>query len=613
MLELTAGALLLSATALLAASRLRIRGTVPFALAAMTIAAALVVAGTLALSAFDAYRPGAMLALEAAALLAVAAWWLAGGRPLPLVAPPPPPAAMWRAARANRTVAVLLAAGGVAAAIELFLGLAVAPNTYDGLMYHLSRAALWIQQGGVFGIDGGTIYETQHQPNGEFLYGWTMLLSGGDALVASVQWLAGIGCGLAVYWGARMLEFPRSAAAFAAAVFYTLPQVVVQASSTFVDLPAALFVGVFALFSLRFIRDRETGDVVVASMALGLAAGVKGTAFLALPGLLLLLWGAVRRWHPPRRTLVTGAAIVAAGALALGSSKYVENLIETGSPQGKAGNDVTRSEPLLASTGQALWTFVDAPGLDGTVVTELLDRGSEYFFDDGRDPGPGSVSEDYVSFGFVGWLLFLPLLAYFALARAQPPARRLTAWAAILFMAFHVLVVETYHFAPHTMLTGVLIGAPLLAWAWGIGWLRHLTALAALAALVPILVQNDKKPLWPSWSPGLTRTEQQGLTTSYAAGLAKADALLAPDARVAVVGPRVLTWDYPLFGPHLDRWIYRVEAYPRRPPTPEQVGRWVDEHDLDAIVWAGVRPPAGAPVEGVGTIAGSRTRIELVQ
>jgi hypothetical protein len=610
MVELMIGGALVALASVLGACRLRIGGTAPFALAVLTLAAALVVAGTLALSAFDAYEAGPMLAFELIVAIAVTVWWAVGGRPRPNVPMPPSPAAIRDAALRHRTIAVLVAAVAVAALVELFLGFAVAPNTYDGLMYHLSRAAMWIQDGSVFGMDGGTIYETQHQPNGEFLYAWTMLLLEGDRFAALVQWLAAMGCGLVVYEGARMLGYARSAATFAAALFLLMPQIVIQASSTFVDLPAALFVGVFAIFAIRWLRDRSPGDLVVGARARGRPGGPEGAAVLAAPPRRHRLGAEIRRQRPSLRLIAAGVAVVAAGALLLGGSKYVENAIETGSPQGVAGDDVTRTEPLPISAGRALWTFIDVPGLDGTYVEEVLDDGSEYFFP-AVDPGPGYVSEDYVAFGPIGWIVLLPLLAWFALAPRRPAGHRLLAWGAILYIAAHVVVVETYHFAPHTMITGVMLGAPLLASLARFDWVRHLIGFAAIITLIPILVHNEKKPLWPTWSPGLDRPHQQALGTVYGDALAAATEALPEDARVLFIGPRVLAWDYPFFGPGLDRYVFRVDTTEQGEPTEAKVNAWVDEYDLDAIVWATPDPPPQA--EPAGVIADTPTAIELLE
>jgi hypothetical protein len=609
---LAAGTALLVAAAWLTACRLRIRGKAPFGLAVLTIAGAIVIGSTIALSLLGAYEPGAMLLAGVVVLVAVGAWWATGGRPRPDVGELPSLAAVRAAALEHRVVAVMVAAALGATAVELFQGLTIAPGTWDGLMYHLSRVALWIQEGSAFGLDDGTAFQTQHQANGEMLYGWTMLLSDGDRFAALVQLLGAIGCGLAVLWGARELGFSRSASVFAGAVFVTLPQVVVQASSTFVDVPAAMFVGAFALFLIRSIRDRDTGDLTVAALALGVALGIKGTSFLALPGIAILAGAALYAYRPPRRFVLRSLAALAIGTVALGSSKYIENMAEVGSFQGDAVADVTRTEPIPESLGRTLWTFVDAPGFTGTPVQDLLEPGSEYFFDDGTDPGPTYVSEDLVSFGLIGWLVLVPLVLYLVFARSQPVPLRLLALAAILYVVGHAVVVETFHWAPHTLVTGVLLAAPLLAWAAQFGWLRIAMALSAVLLLAPVLFENSKKPLASTWTPGLSRAEQQGFQGEYGDNLARADRLLAPDARIAYVGPRFATWDYPFFGPHFDRYVKRVEATPETPPSPSEVDAWVAEEDLDAIVWSGVDPPAGTEVKRLGKIAASPTVIEYV-
>ncbi len=501
----------------------------------------------------------------------------------------------------------------VAALVELLLALTVAPNTWDSLMYHLSRVALWIQSGSVFHTDGGSIWEVQHQANGEFIYGWTMLLSGGDRFVAITQLLAAIGCAGAVYWGARILRFNRPASVFAAAIFFTMPQIVTQASSTYVDLQAALLVATFALFAIRGYVDRSRGDIVVAALAAGVAIGVKATAVIAIPGLLIAAIVVLRvEGRPDWRFILRGLVIVAVAIAALGSSRYVKNQIEVGSPQGSAaGAGVQRSEPLLQSYEQIVWTFVDIPGLSGTLPDQILVKGSARVFPDGSDAGPAYVSEDWVSFGPVGWLVLVPLVLWFALARRSPLDRRMAAIAGILFVAVHATLVETYHWAPHTLVTGVLIASPLLAYTARFPWLRHAIAIVALFTLTVVLTQNDKKPLWPTWSPGLDRATQQGIPYEWGANVANYDKLIPEDARVLFIGTESNTWDYPAFGEDLSRFVYRLQA--SETPSASEVRDLVDENDIDTIVWAGIDPPPSAKTEEIGIIAAGETSVQSVR
>lgn len=615
MLTILLGTVLLLVASVLLTLVLRVRGAVPFGLAVLTIASSIVVLGTLVVSAFDAYRAEPMLLFQAAVAIAAFVLWLVttGSRPSwPLILRLPSRATLVRASREHRTIALMAVAACVAALVELLLVLTVAPNTWDGLMYHLSRVALWLQSESVFHMDGGTVWQTDHQANGEFIYGWTMLLSGGDVFVGMVQWIAAIACAAAVYWGARILRFARVEAVFAAAVFYTFPQIVTQATSTYIDLQAALFVAIFALFAYRGYRQRSRSDVLVAGLAMGVGIGIKATVIIAVPGLAVLAVVGLRRIKPDWRFIVVSLAVIALASAVLGSSRYIQNMTETGSPEGDAASGgVARTEPLLQSFEQIAWTFVDIPGLNGTLPDQVLREGTVRVFPDGTDPGPAYVSEDYVAFGPIGWLVLVPLVLWFAFARRSPLDRRLAAIAALLYVIVHATLVETYHWAPHTLVTGVLIASPLLAWTARVAWLRHLVALLALFTLSVILVQNARKPLWPTWSPGLDRAVQQGIPYEWGSNVANYDAMLPADARVLFIGPASNTWDYPVFGPSLNRYVYRLES--NETPPASEVRNLVVAHDIDAIVWAGVVPPRGARVEDAGVIAANETDIQLLK
>ena len=185
----------------------------------------------------------------------------------------------------------------------------------------------------------------------------------------------------------------------------------------------------------------------------------------------------------------------------LGGSKYVENLIETGSPQGQAGNDVTRSSSLRASTERTMWGFVDLPGFGGTLPAEITQRGHDWVWPAGEDPFNDTyVSEDGIGYGPIGLLLFLPLLAWFALAPSSPPCRRVIAVAAGSFIVAYIVVIEPDAFAMHTMVTGVVARRAAARMGGRARLVRHVVAAVAVAFLIPVLFQNQKKPLLPDSS-----------------------------------------------------------------------------------------------------------------
>lgn len=602
--------LALLATSLLATWSLRVEGAGINFLVALTVATAIVVGLTLLLSLFSAYDVAGIAIGQAVLLIVAAGVWIARGRPAPDRPSLPDRAALLALVRANRTVSVLLGAVAVAALVELILALGVAPNTWDSMMYHLSRVALWIQDGSVFHFDGGTAYEREYAPNGEITYGWTLLLWDGDRFAALVPWLFSLGCGVLVYEGARLLRFARAPALFAACMFLLLPQVLVQASSTLIDLQAAFFVGAFALFGVRAAERRSRADLLVASLALGLAVGTKGTFVLAVAGLVTIAVAVVVGWRVPRRHLLAAAAALAAGLVLFGAPQYLINAVESGSPEGGASADARRTSSLPTTSVRTAASFIDLPGMAGTLPAQLTQRLHDRVWPSGSDPfNDTAVTEDGLAFGPLAPLLLFPLLVYYLFSRRAGLDRRLTAFASIASVATYAVLFEPAFNTSHVLVTGVLIGAPLLARAGEIAWLRHLAAAVAIAFAAVVLVQNMLKPLYPDPALGLPRYEQQSLQHEFAPALEKLDEVIPADARLAYFGPRGATWDYPFFGPHLDRYVYRVEA--DQTPSLSEVREVVAGRDLDAVVFAGVEPPPGLETTDLGEIAFSDHRVWL--
>jgi 4-amino-4-deoxy-L-arabinose transferase-like glycosyltransferase len=96
-----------------------------------------------------------------------------------------------------------------------------------------------------------------------------------------------------IFGMARLLDFTRAQGLFAALIWMTLPQILLQSTSIQNDIVVSVFF-VISVYFLYFAFKREQRSVLLLSgLALGLAIGGKGTILIALPGLavaVLLLW-----------------------------------------------------------------------------------------------------------------------------------------------------------------------------------------------------------------------------------------------------------------------------------------------------------------------------------
>jgi hypothetical protein len=573
-----AGTGLLVVGAVSVVALLRIRGRAAFLAAVLAVAAAIVVLSAIVLSLVGGLGRGGLLVAEALVAIAAVAGWAAGGRPRPPGGWRPSWTATRAAVRRQPAVAVLVAMAGIALALQLVMAIAVAPSNWDSMTYHLSRAAYWLQEGSAGHFPGGSVRQLESPPNGEILQAWTMAISGGDRLTAVVQWLSLLGVGCCVYMGARILRFARGPALFAAALFAVLPQPIMQAASTQNDLITAFFVVATAAFGARGLRDRHPGDLAIAALAAGVAVGTKGTVLALGPSLAIILVAAAWGWRAPRRLVLGAVAGTLIAVVALGSYGYVQNAQEYGSPFGDIAGKTQRESGVIGNGVRVLWTFADLPGIGAPWVNAVAQRAA---FKVGADrfqlrdrfafTVDNAISEDTSAFGPVGWVLLFPLLLAFALRRRAGPAR-FVAIAGLAGIALFAVAFEYNIWVGRLLVPAVALAAPLFAWLAVRSAISSVTVLLAAVVLVPCLAVNPTKPLLPDL-PAPTvlhrdRLAQMTVTRPEMVGvIAAVDRGLGPRGALAFAGDED-SWDYPFFGPHLERRVVRFRA-PARLTEPE--------------------------------------------
>jgi hypothetical protein len=563
------GLALLAAVSVLVPAVLRISGRALFVLAGFVTAAATIVGTAIALSVVDWLTRVGWLAGEAVvAAAALTAWWL-GGRPSPPRG--------WRPSRAGlrsfaATEPVAAAAAGlatVAAAVQFVVGLLVAPNNWDSMAYHLSRAAYWLEHDSARHFAGGTLRQLDSAPNGELLQAWTMSLTGTDRYVELVQWACLLALGVAVFAGARMLAFGPGPAVFAGALFMLLPQPLMQAASTQNDLVVALFVATAALFAVRGLRDRSPAELAVAGAALGLAVGTKGTVFFAGLGVVVLVVGALVAYRPPRRIVLIGALAAVVGVAVLGAFNYVLNQQSTGNALGRV-EDQTRipaGENVARNAVRVGWTFFDSPGVSVPALDLLSARVARILPHETRDGldtnlGP-AVQEDVSAFGLIGWLV-LPCVLLFALLRWRGhTASRLLAGASILVLVVMMARLAYNPWWGRILIPMVALGAPLLATVAKRRTLGVLVlALAVPNALAAVLINSGKPLLVAPDSKSVLALDRLSQQT-----LPRPDVLTTVKGVFARIGPHDAigfvggddSWDYPYFGAHLNHRVVRFD------------------------------------------------------
>ena len=360
--------------------------------------------------------------------------WLRAGRPWP----PTPRLNRW-----SWLAALLLAA--IAAAI-LFNAAYWPFSRDDALGIYHAQAEVLAETRALLPLTGADSLYLTYPPLMPLAYAYTYLLSGweNEYLARLISALLALGSVLAAYALGREVD-GRLTGFLSALLLALAPTFGRWAATGYVDLPAAFFVTLSAVFALRLWRSGSTADSMLAGLCMGLAAWTKNAALIevAALGLWLLASLALRRfgWR------AAAAALLACAVVA--TPWYVRNLLGAGF--------------LVPATA---WTDDARPTLE--TLLNFVSRPEIY--------------------ALSGWLMLLGLV--FTLTRLirpqSAPAAALLLWTGPFFGAWWLLT----SYDPRLLLpvapVFAVMGGWLLAAAWRALPLRWRTPARAVALLLAV-------------------------------------------------------------------------------------------------------------------------------
>jgi hypothetical protein len=229
----------------------------------------------------------------------------------------------------------------------------------DVLTFHLVRAPLWWQHGGITYLQGiFDLRNNAYPPGGELGSLATMTLAGNDYFAALDQLFAALLLAIGAAGISRRFGFSARQALFSGLLVLTLPLIALQAGTAMSD----LIVAAFLLAASFFLIDGGRWSPWLAGAATALAVDVKLTAPIAVPFLFAVAWFA-------RPTASRNARLVAVvvGSLA-GAFWYAVNLAETHAWDGHVSDEFNVDRglvPVVARTMRIAILFIDLSGAGG--------------------------------------------------------------------------------------------------------------------------------------------------------------------------------------------------------------------------------------------------------
>jgi len=238
--------------------------------------------------------------------------------------------------------------------VGFILILFVPPNTNDILTTHLTRLAYWLQHGDMLPWPTPNNFNLIYPVNANLLMLWSILFTKSWFSAGFIQWFGALAGAVSIYGISRLLGWKRPGAIFAGLVWLSLPEVMLQSTTTQLDLIVAVFAAIAIYFLISSFQSQNSGEAVLSGLAVGIAVGTKQAALFLLPGFavfLILLCVKDRRRNS--RTIL--AWLIAAGiaTILFGSYIYFQNLIIFKNP---LGDPETLSQQV---SGQKEWGLKD--------------------------------------------------------------------------------------------------------------------------------------------------------------------------------------------------------------------------------------------------------------
>lgn len=422
---------------------------------------------------------------------------------------------------------LLWSSAGIVAAAAL-VGVISAPTTWDSMTYHLARVAIWEQLGGISHYATSAEPQLFHPPGAETLIAHLQVISGGDRFAASVQSVALALVLIAASMIARSLGGGRRAQLLAATLAATTPMALLQASSTQNDLLVGCWLLICGALALVLLDAGGSGDsarvqlarAAVAAIAVALAIATKGSAWVYLPPLLIVLAVAIVRalgWGGFAKVSVVGvlALGVLTGPAMLQNHQTFGSYVFTGSESFSYSNTAHTPGAILSNVTRNVAIHFGTPVLAiNERLTQRVSSGLEALGQNPSDPAttfpgitfevPRAGPEEGHAPSLLLLILGLGALGMTFFVSGFRSGRRL-AWAGVVLSGVIVfaLLLKWQPFHSRLHLPGQLLAVPLIAVALDQAFAgrrlnRVLVAAStaiALALAAILLLFNVDRPL----------------------------------------------------------------------------------------------------------------------
>ena len=226
--------------------------------------------------------------------------------------------------------AVLIALMALCFTVLLIIGSKTPTNNLDSLHTHLNRIYYWLQHGSFAVWPATSAFQLTYPMNANIQGLWVFLLTGNENLFFLVSWFSLITICAVIFKIGTMFNLSTNRALIGSLVFLSVPAATLQAYSFQNDLVVTALIAITILGIFSYRQSKYFAYMLIGALGLSLALGVKQTAFMVMPAILLLLAFYAFRENMLKAVLKFLLAL-ALFSMVFSSFKYIQNLTSFGS------------------------------------------------------------------------------------------------------------------------------------------------------------------------------------------------------------------------------------------------------------------------------------------
>ncbi len=218
------------------------------------------------------------------------------------------------------------------------------PNNWDSMTYHLSRIVAWISQQSLNHFQTHITRQVYQPPFAEFVILHVNLLARSDYFANSVQFFFLLLCFPALLSLLDEMGIKKYPLWMVAMLLFSIPNVVLEASSTQNDIVVSFFILSATGFALKSFREGDFLNFLYFGSAVGLAMLTKGTAYIFLAPVLLIFGSAIlyKAFTIKSLTFIHFSLVAALFVIALNSGHFYRNQQLSGNVLGTSEKENSR-------------------------------------------------------------------------------------------------------------------------------------------------------------------------------------------------------------------------------------------------------------------------------